>query len=320
MIKTVLLWTLVAFVLVLIIFWIFTGGFSSVARTAHTLINPIDLLGTGTTTGSLLRLPWQPADNPARGPDISGYATEADNYAQNMSDNTSASQIKTFGNPSPFVGKVTITDNAAQVSDPQSEYIRIAASGENTAPVVISGWSFQSAISGARAYIKGGTSSFVQGQVNAAQPIALEANDAATITVGQSPVGASFKENICSGYLAQHQTFEPQLPADCPNPSGMAANAPSTVLAEAACMDFIQSIPSCVAPETAPSSLSSTCRTYLGSTFTYEGCVHLYQNQPSFNLHSWRIYLEKSTELWNNSHDTIRLLDDQGRVVDVLTY
>ena len=79
MIKKVLLWTLVIFIIALIIFWFWSGGFAAVGRSAHTLINPVDLLWGKTASRTTLRLPWQPSEM-VRGPDISGYATEVDTY------------------------------------------------------------------------------------------------------------------------------------------------------------------------------------------------------------------------------------------------
>ena len=60
------------------------------------------------------------------------------------------------------------------------------------------------------------------------------------------------------------------------------------------------------------------CTPYIGGL--YNNCFADHINDPNFAGTSWRIYLNSGVELWRNDHDTIRLLDAQGKTVDVLTY
>ncbi|MDP2649100.1 MAG: hypothetical protein Q8P19_04365, partial [bacterium] len=70
----------------------------------------------------------------------------------------------------------------------------------------------------------------------------------------------------------------------------------------------------------APAGISGTCRSFLANVLTYNGCVNVSKGGEVFASSSWRIFLNRTAELWSNSHDVIRLLDSEGRVVDVLSY
>ncbi len=333
MIKRILIASTVVFVLGLLSFWIFTGGIESTARTAKNLLNPIDFIfGTGTSTERIFRLPWQ-LDLPT-GPDISGYSTEVGEGYQGTQEQDRAaieaqygpliagsSDPRTFGNPSPNTGKVTFANTATSESDPAREYVVIHANRGNGVPVSIRGWSIQSAVSGLRVAIGQGAPLFVLGVVNVAQPIYLEPGASATLVTGVSPVGTSFRENICSGYLNELQSFTPELPSECPLPSdALPLTADNLRTYGNACVDYVRAIPQCHFPSAPPANLSATCRSFITNTLSYNGCMRMHSAESSFALSSWRIYLGLRSEIWNNGHDVIRLLDDKGQVVDVLTY
>jgi len=322
-----LLIVLFCFVILLIIFWFISGGWSAAVRTAKSLTNPLSVIFyNGTSTGNFIGLPWQP---PAltRGPDISQYADTADQQLEAASQNEGlnapdSGQVQTFGNPSPAVGKIRIGNSAATESDPSQEYIELDASAGNPGPIDITGWSLQSAVSGARAYIPQGAPVLVTGIVNSVQHIALAPGSSAIVVSAASPVGVSFQENICTGYLAQLQTFTPNLSNSCPTPSAMFPETTENLQTYgSSCFDYIQNLPQCYfAGTNLPSNLSSACRSFIANTMSYNGCVSIYRKNTDFALPSWRIYLNMTAELWGNSHDVIRLLDTHGRTVDALTY
>lgn len=334
MIKRVLIVSAVVFLLGLIAFWLLSGGIGATARTAKNFLNPVDLIfGSGTSTGISFRLPWQPAELTS-GPDISGSADEADQFGEGTQAEERAaiearygpeiaqvSDPRTFGNPSPYVGQVTFTDLAAAESDPAKEYVVLGARANNGAPIPISGWSLQSAVSGLRISIPQGAPLFTLGVVNASQPVYLEPGASSVITTGPSPVGTSFRENICSGYLNELQSFAPELPSECPSPSdALPLNADNLRTYGGTCVDFVRTLSQCHFPSALPSSLSPSCRSFITNTLSYNGCVRMYGGKQSFALPSWRVYLGLRSGVWADTHDVIRLLDDKGRIVDVLTY
>ena len=321
----------------LVVVWLWTGGISKSWNASKIPTNLIDqIFFNGTSTGKTLRLPWQPtmpsfptAENPDQSgvsPDVAALYSEAQGRPANLYDDASNAQIdaaRNFGNPSPFRGQVNITQaSGAQESSPSAEYIVIGASSANTAPIDITGWSLQSVYTGARGYVPRSASTFVMGNVNSSEATQINPGATAIINSGTSPVGMSFRENICSGYLAQFQSFYPSLSNSCPSPSSqLALNAENLRTFGETCFDFVQSIPSCTSPfQSIPSNISPNCRTFALNNFSYNGCVSRNFSSSVFALDSWRIYLGSGVELWRNSHDVIRLLDNLGRTVDVLTY
>lgn len=325
MIKRVLIVSLIVFVIALIIFWFVTGGWAAAKRTARSLSNPIELIFGTSTSGSFFGLPWQPTEL-TRGPDISDYAGEADarNLAAGDEDQyyeAPSTQRPPFGNPSPHVGKVRITDNAATEGNIAKEFIQLSASGNNTEPIAVTNWTLQSAVSGAHAPIPLAAPLFVLGIVNAVQPIYLEPGTSVFITTAASPVGTSFRENICSGYLSELHTFTPELSSECPAPSeALPMNADNLRIYGSSCFDYLGSLSQCHFPATLPSDLSAACRSFISNTASYNGCINTHRNRVPFMLPVFHAYLAFRSELWANSHDVIRLLDEQGRTVDVLTY
>ncbi len=325
MIKRVLYTSLIIFIIALIIFWLFTGGWAAISRTARSLANPIDIIFGTSTAGYLIRLPWQPAEL-TRGPDISDYASEASarNEASGGEDQSSGTQSQSArpsGDSSPYAGKVTISENTATESDPAKEFIQLTASESNGGPIVVTNWSLQSAVSGARAPIPQAAPFFVLGVVNNVQPISLNPGASVFVTTAASPLGTSFRENICSGYLSELQRFTPELGSDCPAPSeALPMNADNLRTYGSSCFDYLNGLAQCHFPSTLPADLSSACRSFIQNTMSYNGCIHTYRNRSDFALPTFHSYLALRSDLWSNSHDVIRLLDEQGRIVDVLNY
>jgi hypothetical protein len=122
----------------------------------------------------------------------------------------------------------------------------------------------------------------MQSQLRANEDIYLVPGGRALISSGTSPIGASFQVNMCSGYLNEVGTFTPVLRNECPDGSDCHANA--------------------------------------AKNHTYNACVDAHQNDPGFYSHEWRIFLGKKTELWRNSREVIELVDQEGDIVDAITY
>lgn len=327
MIRRILLILFIFMVIALIALWLITGGASAVVRATKNFVNPINIFTGGDTSGSFIRLPWQ-IDAP-RGPDISSLASGYDDQSAQTPEeyaaayeklNAQAIELQTFGDPSSYVGKVSLRGSAVREGDVSQEYVELSASGN--ASINITGWSLQSAVSGLRIFIPPAASPFILGTLNLSEPVYLKPKETAIVISGPSPLGTSFKENMCSGYLNELQSFTPELSSACPVPSDSLVETPDSLrIYGTACFDYVQNIPQCHFPGTVyPSNVSAPCRTFLANTFSYNGCVQANRYHPSFEKSTWRIYLNSRTELWDNTHDIIRLMDAQGRTVDVFTY
>jgi|GEM_PF-518153 len=337
---------LIAFTLLaLLAMWIIGGGprrtVSDVRDTWNTAVESND--------PARFRLPWQPVEifpalDITDALDLSMDDTPADRYANKEYEaayasksyqnqvyeleaeydqlNAAASKQRTFGTPSPYSGKVGIVQDIYGIrsSNPREEYIQITANYANAAPIDVSGWSLESALTGMRIQIPLAASPYIEGSANILGPIMLEPGAVAHITTTASPVGVSFRENLCTGYLNQSAQFVPHLPDMCPSPSQTIPTTEENLRAYGdRCFDVIASTPECRTP-TVPQDASASCRTVLADALSYNGCVSRFRFRSGFNGDVWRIYLGTSRELWLDSHDAIRLLDAQGRTVSVFTY
>lgn len=308
------------FLLALIIFgaiWVMGGGLSRALEYARTISNPIDLF-VGDASGEPFSLPGQP--DYMGGPELDfGYGYDAAitdpaygglEEIPEFSDNP-----QTYGNPSPQGASAHLSIGATGASRANEEYLQVEADYQNTAPISISGWSLQSVYSGARYKLPPAAPLFAQGVVNTVKSVSLAPGETAIINSGISPVGVSFHENGCSGYLGQFQEFVPALDLRCPDPTREVRYDP----ADDSCRWFLQSISPCTFPAQAQADVSPACFSAAASALSYNTCVNRHQLESGFYLPTWRLYLGSARPLWR-AHDVIRLLDESGRVVDVLTY
>lgn len=227
-------------------------------------------------------------------------------------------------NPSPFSKSVSVTSAAGAYStDPDQEYVIIRASG--TEPIDITGWRVVSGASGRGARIPAGAALPRSGSANATGHIVLQPGDEAYIVTGESPSGISFKENKCTGYLARRQEYAPPLQMRCPSAAReFDANFTGNELRDDRCYYRMQSTPVCETPS--DRDVSNFCIELIDEYLTYNGCVENHRADSDFDLKTWRIYLEyensrgKSAELWKPTRDAVKLLDAEGRTVDLYTY
>lgn len=329
MVRRILGWLLVALVLVLIALWLVGGGAALIAQAARSLVNPIGFITNSDTSGARIRLPWQ-IDMPTVA-DLSALESSYDEESVDMQTpeeyaaryqelSARAAEAQSFGNPSAYADRVSLHAGDMSAHDPAREYVEISVSSDT--PIDITSWSLQSAVSGQRLFIPQAASPLVLGTVNPAEPVYLAPGDTAIVISGPSPVGVSFRENICSGYLNELQEFTPALANECPRATDILIETPDNLrIYGPKCFDYAETIPQCHFPGTLlPANLSAPCRTFAANTLSYNGCVQENRYASSFQKSSWHMYLNSRIELWDNTHDIIRLLDSEGHTVDTLTY
>ena len=323
MLKQIFGWVFLAVLLALIIllFWN-GGGFKGIVRTARSLPSLRQLI-IGTATSSRYQLPGQDSALSNIGIDLDFTGEKnADSYAApSPSEIDAPTSLQSYGVPSPERGAVSLSIGNAFAGNASEEYVLLIASETNTAPVDVSGWSLQSVLSGTRASIPLAASPYVLGIVNPVSDTLLSPGATATFISGISPIGVSFRETICTGYLNQVQPFTPGLSNSCPASERIVPYTQQNLVHYGAdCFEFLRTLAHCSFPSSVPSTLSSACRALLINTFTYNGCVNMYRGVPDFGLPSYRLYGNYTRELWGNDHDIIRLLDREGRTVDAVSY
>ncbi len=217
--------------------------------------------------------------------------------------------------------EISISSNSGVYSsDPRGEYLVLYAYQTNTAPISISGWQLRSRNTGRTATIGGGIETMLTGQPATPTEIILKPGSSAVISTGSSPIGVSFMENKCSGYLSQFQTFIPQISNRCPYPMNELATR-LDLANDQQCSYTTSVIPPCRAFIQPPRGVTYDCSNFLQQRLTYNGCVTAHRNDPDFTTGAqWRVFLGQSSKLWSNSSDRIDLINMQGKIVSTVIY
>lgn len=219
-----------------------------------------------------------------------------------------------------FDGDVSFGRRGPSTNDVALEYITLNSSRRNLQPINITNWVLKSAVSGKSVIIGSGSYLPYSGRVNREDPIFLRPGGTAIITTGSSPIGVSFRLNICIGYFEQFQDFSPSLRKECP----LAINEDYTVTPggiDNFCLEHIDDIKMCEFPVSSIGyKVNEACRDFISETINYNGCVKNHKDDDTFYKDEWRIFLGQSSELWNEKYETILLIDDEGKMVDSISY
>lgn len=310
-------WFFIGVFVFIFIIWIAVGGPTHpISFSGPTLAQPSPL-GNGT----YLQLPKAPFG--VGGATVSLPGSSSGNFSGSSASVPSFVGGSVFGTPSIYRGIVSMNHyvSGAGSSDPGSEYVEITAAQNAGVPVDLSGWTLSSDATGNAAVIPKGTEIPTSGIVNAAQDIVLAPGIRAILISGQSPIGASFRENKCIGYFSDFQHFSPSLPQNCPVPSDELASFYGTgYIRDAACIEYVKTLPRCQVALTPPVGASSACQSFLVKYLNYNGCVTAHQNDADFKGDTWRIYLGRTSSMWRTQNELVKLLDASGNTVDAFGY
>lgn len=224
---------------------------------------------------------------------------------------------------SPYAGKVRLSaGGGTYASSYKEEYVVVRANPNNLQRITISGWKLQSAINKKTAVIYQGVEVYQPAFTQTGGAIVLNPGDTAVISTGRSPVGVSFRENKCSGYLSQYQEFYPRLNEDCPLPLDEALNYVSNgqPISDSECLRYLQGMPRCHLTINPPALLPDSCRSLINNTLTYNGCVSRHLGDADFKRTEWRIFLSYSEKLWRTNREVLTLLDSEGKLVDSIVF
>lgn len=298
------------------VLWFATGGPTRPISFAGPYITPLtdvntEQYGYGSIDAEGNISAGEPQSTQSIWSQIMGFENQVRNLERQAAD------LRAFGEASPLRGSVTVSAGNVSSEDPDTEYITINVVG--TAPVDITGWRLVSGASGDSTRIPSGASLPRSGRINDTGRIVLNPGEQAVVVTGESPLGVSFKENMCTGYLAHRQDYTPALSQQCPAASiEFDRYFTGNTLRDDACYYRMQATPICTPPD--DEGLSSRCRDLIDEHLTYNGCVATHQHSTYFPGRTWRIYLEKRSEMWKSTRDAIKLLDAQGKTVDLYTY
>jgi hypothetical protein len=301
--------------------WLYSGGPSHPLSYAGPYITPITNVGQ-TSTGYGKPLTLGSYDVPYIRQGGVGPVSGSISYTSNA-----PALDARYGVASPFRGAVKLSSvNTTQNSHgPSDEYVRIIASSD-AGYVNITGWRLISDLTGNSVTIPQGAR-FPTSRYNggALSDIVLTNGQIAVITTGSSPTIGSFLENRCTAYFNSDSTFAPAYSSySCMSPSAEFSRFYTGNDADGTrCQSYINSLPSCQIPSDYSENIKgvpSTCINFARDHFSYAGCLSYHKTDSDFFGNSWRIYLSRAVTQWRQSNDTIKLLDANGKTVDVYTY
>ena len=301
------------------VIWAGTGGPSRPISWAGPFLNPPAPLGSGTAYS----LPSAGFNIGAFAGGLGNLPRQAEQVAEDMGElEKQLAAAKKFGEPSVYRGLVTFErySSGPKATTAKNESVSIRLSSRANESVRIDGWKLVSSVTGQSATIPQGTEIPRSGIINAIEPIMLRPGDTAAISTGRSPIGASFRENRCIGYFEQYQKFTPSLPKTCPVPEDEFDRFYDAPLRDDTCRTFIKAIPRCTLISSIPPIFASTCGGFIGTYLNYNGCITAHGSERDFLGTSWRIFIGRDSELWKAKYETIKLIDRDGKTVDLYAY
>jgi len=316
---------IVGFILFFFAAWVASGGPSKPISFAGPYITPITTTGI-TQNGYGEQVKGNVNIGAARS-DLFSIQQAVTNLKNDVQD------AKLFGTPSPYRGMVTISwGNNFGATDPDQEYVTIKVSNNALPNIPISGWRLISVSDDRSGTIPQGQE-LLSRTSGATAPIVLHPDDVAIIVTGESPVGVSFRENECIGYYTQNKNFYPSLSQSCPDPrDDFDTFYTGNIYKDGDCQTFVSSVNRCDLPNESGAHLSSSCYAFIDKYLNYQGCVAAHRGDERFWGSTWRIYLGRTQikgnhtdtrrygELWKSSKEAIKLVDQNGKTVDLYTY
>jgi len=314
-------WFFIGVFVFIFLIWIATGGpLHPLAFTGPSLAEPQELGG-----GTYLQFPRAPFGVGGTNISLPGSS----NGGGSVQSSTEAPRTSSYSDgggsfspPSAYGDLVSMSHyvSNASSSDPKSEYVEISLAQNASQSVKITGWTLASGATYKAELIPKGTRVPSSGVVNATDDIVLEPGERALIISGESPVGASFRENKCIGYFSAFQKFSPSLPTNCPSAPNELSSSYRPYIHDPSCIDYANTLSRCQVPLTRMSSLSDSCQSFLETRLNYNGCISNHRNDSDFDGTTWHIYLGRKFPLWRARYEIVKLLDDRGKTVDSFTY
>lgn len=311
----------VGLLLFIFIAWVYTGGPSHPISFAGPYITPLtgvhsEQIGYGDAESDGAESGDSTFFNPR---------TTIDSLKRQMRD------AADFGTPSQYKGMVRISGGDISATNPKEEYVTLEASYDAPKNLSISGWRLEAVSTGYGATIPQGVELYRSANPLLA-PIVLHPGDTAYVTTGEAPNDVSFRENSCMGYLNFNDEYHPEISGSCPSASDEYDRYyTGNKYLDTKCYDLAHDTYGCTTPRESR-GLSSPCIRFISTYLNYNGCVLTHQGDSDFKEPTWHIFLGRSEikgsrtaartygELWKGDRGAIRLLDAEGKTVDLYEY
>ena len=229
-------------------------------------------------------------------------------------------------NRSPYYEKIRMSKiSGLNQKSPDKEYLTLTTNLKNGEAVKITGWYLKSEITGYYAVI-GQAALLPFPFTKTESDVILKNKDKVILTKGFSPIGISFRTNICTGYFEENRTFYPNLQTKCPKAGDENLPTFSTDYdRNEECIKIIERIGRCTTKgnefvRDLADTVGNFCKTYITTQINYNTCVANHFSDTDFPGQEYRLYLNKFGPLWRVSHDTVNLHDSNGLVVDTISW
>ncbi len=227
---------------------------------------------------------------------------------------------------SPYYNKVRMSRiSNLNNKNPNKEYITLRVYAKDDEKINITGWYLKSEKTGYYAII-GRASLLPFPFTRTESDIILEDKDKVVLTKGFSPIGISFKLNICTGYFEENRTFYPSLPRQCPKASD--ENLPifsNDLDRDEECVDLISKIGRCTTKgneylRDLPDTITQFCKDYIKNQINYNSCVANNLGDKNFAVNEYRVFLNRFGPLWRSKNEKVNLYDRNGLIVDSISW
>lgn len=227
---------------------------------------------------------------------------------------------------SPLRGKIWIS-SVKRSTKAEQEYVVLSTNKDLPAQTQLTGMTLKSIVTGQIVQVGKGVSLPFPNETNTAIDIKIDPGQKVTISTGRSPVGYSFRLNLCTGYFEQFQNFTPALPLACPLLKSVSRPAPPNHLQDA-CIDYIGRVGKCVIVTALPKATADAlndeqeyrCLKFVQDNTGYQRCVETHMHDTNFFNPEWRTYLNWSTPIWKAKREIIWLLDQNGDFISQYSY
>ena len=181
-----------------------------------------------------------------------------------------------------------------------------------TSTIDITGWQIKSKNSGE--YIPQAINIYDPSGLMPASDIRVKNGD--TVYLYSSSAPFNLRLNECIGYIAHVANFSPPLPSNCPY-----VDRSEIQNFTGACQNYIQSIGACQQPNMSSPQIPRNdyaCQDYLQNNFTYKSCFNAHAGDANFL--SNQVWVWTGANVVDQYHDTVKLLDQNGLLVDLYKY
>ncbi len=280
-------------------------------------LNFLGIIGGGGPQGPIATGPGQSAEIKNPQP----INTSGGESSSNSSKTTNQQGSTSTGTPgdSPYKNLVKINNIQRGVNSPDQEYITLRSNNPSQ-NIIVTGWTIESRYGG-KVTIPPGRNIPEIDAVDT--PIVMTPGSTVYITTGNNNYSYNFRENSCTAYLNQYQSFTPGISNSCNGGNNYSTTELLNRGFNSECVDYIRSLNSCRIP-TIPFDtqlrIKDACIQFITNNISYSGCVAQLRDAKDFLKNTWHVFMRRTNKFWDDRHDYGVLRDNQGLIVDEFSY